>query len=165
MEELKEEQQPTGKRSTQAEDDSLFNAHYAEFMATTQSLEDLLEIENDLLRHGKRMGLSTHQDRKEALAGELRTLFPKLLERPELLQGPHNAKRDQLIERVKHVQRLLSDNRALLNASKVATFRRIEAAVEARRQSIESGRRYDGSGEIEEGPNRAETVLMLSRKV
>lgn len=154
-----------GDDASQSVDENRFNACLAEFLAATRSLATLIEVENDLLRNGKRAGLGTHEDRKEMLTAELRTLFPKLLEMPQMLQGPNNAKYDLLIDRIKGVQRLLNDNRMLLNAAKVATFKRIEAAVEVRRQQIESGRRYGDAGEVEEGPAGVDMTLMRSRKV
>lgn len=165
MVKLQEIEEPLGNDARREVDESQFNACLAEFLAATRSLETLIEVENDLLRNGRRAGLGAHQDRKEVLTAELRTLFPKLLEMPQMLQGPNNAKYDLLIDRIKGVQRLLGDNRLLLNAAKVATFKRIEAAVEVRRQQIESGRRYGDAGEIEEGPARVDAILMRSRKV
>ncbi|HIC79614.1 MAG TPA: hypothetical protein EYH07_09415 [Kiloniellaceae bacterium] len=165
MVKLQEIEQAAGGEATQNADENQFNACLAEFLAMTRSLETIIEVENDLLRNGKRASLGAQQDRKEALTAELRVLFPKLLEMPQMLKGPDNAKYDLLVDRIKGVQRLLADNRMLLNAAKVATFKRIEAAVEVRRQQIESGRRYGNAGDVEQDTVRVDPILMPSRKV
>ena len=88
-----------------------------------------------------------------------------MLERPEFRQGEDNTNRNALVERIKQVQKLLSENRLLLNASKVATYRRIEAAVEARRQLAGAGQRYESSGVCDAGLGTALRSAVMSRKI
>lgn len=142
-----------------------FAGSYVEFLASVRGLEELLKRENALLRAGQAQELDAQSDRKQELAGPLRALFAKMLERPEFLQGEDNANRDALVEHIKQVQKLLSENRLLLNASKVATYRRIEAAVEARRQLAGAGQRYESSGVCDAGLGTALRSAVMSRKI
>lgn len=142
-----------------------FARSYTQFLAAVRALEELLKQENALLRTGQAQGLDGQLDRKQDLAGPLRALFAEVLESPEFLQGEDNANRDVLVEHIKQVQKLLGDNRVLLNASKVATYRRIEAAVEARRQLDGAGQRYESSGARDGGLHTALSSAVMSRKI
>ena len=129
-----------------AAEEAHFEACYAEVEVALHDLQTLFEMENRLLQGGRRRELADHQGRKEDLTAAFRTLMGRLLETPQFLQGEANTRRRELGERIKGLQRLMGDNRVLLNAAKVATFRRIEAAVEARRQQMEANLPYGSNG-------------------
>lgn len=154
-----------GQHEGVSADGEHFASSYVEFLTAVRGLEALLQRENALLRAGQAQELDAQSDRKQELTGPLRALFAKLLEKPEFLQGEENAKRQVLVDHIKQVQKLLSDNRVLLNASKVATYRRIEAAVEARRQLAGAGQRYESTGACDPGLHAAISSAVMSRKI
>lgn len=140
-------------------------AYFAEALTAIEELRELFEKENSRLRDGRGEGPAAYQVRKEELGEALRGLTTKLFEAPDFLQGHDNPRRTVLIERVEALRKLTGENRMLLNAAKVATFRRIEAVVQARRRLIENCRPYGRSGEIEELFSGAPLSVAAGRKI
>ena len=139
--------------------------YFAEALSIIEELRDLFEKENSRLRDGRGEGSSACQVRKEELSEFLHGLMAKLFEIPDYLQGLDNPKRAVLIGRVEELRKLTGENRMLLNAAKVATFRRIEAVVQARRRLIENGRPYGKSGEIERLISGVPLSAAVARKI
>lgn len=134
-----------------------FETWYADFLSATEALQALIEVENECLKTGKRKGIDAKDDRKEELCEVLRGLLTNLIGAGQFLEGRQMGKCERMVEQVKGIQRLLGENRLLLNAAKVSTYRRIEAAVEARRQETLSSRRYDDTG----GADRGQTNMPM----
>ena len=126
--------------------EAAFEASYTEVEKALTDLFALFEHENMLLQAGQRRQLAGLQEHKEHLTTAFRERMGELLQRPQYLQGGGNSRREVLSHRIKGLQRLMADNRVLLNAAKVATFRRIEAAVEVRRRQMECDQRYGSDG-------------------
>ena len=139
--------------------------YFAEALSTIEELHELFERENSRLRDGRGEGSSACQLRKEELSETLHGLMARLFEIPDYLQGLENPKRAVLIGRIEVLRQLTGENRMLLNAAKVATFRRIEAVVQARRRLIENGRPYGKSGEIEKLISGVPLSAAVARKI
>jgi len=145
--------------------EAAFEASYTAVETALTDLFALFEHENMLLQAGQRQQIAGLQDHKEHLTTAFRERMGALLERPQYLQGGGDSRREALGDRIKSLQRLMADNRVLLNAAKVATFRRIEAAVEARRRQIEAGQGYGSDGARNGSGTEDAMGAVTSRKI
>lgn len=139
------------------------NNRLSELIAISNRLIDLLERENDALKHHRTEEIHTLLDEKATLARLYEIRFKSIAEKPDVLDGGDTTLRHNLSELACKVENLIQENGELLHIAIEANRRVVDLIAEAVQAQQPTAGTYSSDAQTStNGVNAASQRVALS---